>query len=180
MHMNAPMTSVVWIVVPSRSAWKMRTSERPRPVLFLVHGSSFSTRVSYDMQIPGSVDYSAMNLFARAGYDVWTMDHDGYGYSGSSGNNSDIASGVADLKAAIPLVVKETGQPKMHFYGPSSGSIRAGAYAMIEPERVDRLVLVDDVTTTGATLEACAQALLAAGAREVRAITAARVSTVPR
>ena len=42
------------------------------------------------------------------------------------------------------------------------------------------LVLVDDVTTTGATLEACAQALLAAGAREVRAITAARVSTVPR
>jgi pimeloyl-ACP methyl ester carboxylesterase len=29
----------------------------------------------------------------------------------------------------------------MHFYGPSSGSIRAGAYAMVEPERVDRLVL---------------------------------------
>ena len=93
------------------------------------------------MQIPGNVEYSAMNLFARAGYDVWTMDHDGYGYSESSGNNSDIASGVADLKAAIPVVVKETGQPKMHFYGPSSGSIRAGAYAMVEPERVDRLVL---------------------------------------
>jgi pimeloyl-ACP methyl ester carboxylesterase len=126
--------------------WRKRVGapqpgEKPRPVLFLVHGSSFSTRVSYDMQIPGSVDYSAMNLFARAGYDVWTMDHDGYGYSGSSGNNSDIASGVADLKAAVPLVVKETGQPKMHFYGPSSGSIRAGAYAMVEPERVDRLVL---------------------------------------
>jgi pimeloyl-ACP methyl ester carboxylesterase len=82
-----------------------------------------------------------MNIFAREGYDVWTMDHDGYGYSGSSGNNSDIASGVADLKAAIPVVAKETGQPKMHFYGPSSGSIRAGAYAMVEPERVDRLVL---------------------------------------
>ena len=118
-----------------------RPGEPARPVLFLVHGSSFSTRVSYDMQVPGNVEYSAMNIFAREGYDVWTMDHDGYGYSQSSGNNSDIASGVADLKAAIPVVAKETGQPRMHFYGPSSGSIRAGAYAMVEPERVDRLVL---------------------------------------
>jgi pimeloyl-ACP methyl ester carboxylesterase len=38
-------------------------------------------------------------------------------------------------------VLKETGQSKVHRYGPSSGSIRAGAYAMVEPERVDRLVL---------------------------------------
>jgi pimeloyl-ACP methyl ester carboxylesterase len=118
-----------------------KVGEKPLPVLFLVHGSSNSTRSSFDLKVPGDADYSVMNLMARAGYDVWTMDHDGYGHSGSSGNNSDIASGVEDLKAAIPVVVKETGQPKMHFYGPSSGSIRAGAYAMVEPERVDRLVL---------------------------------------
>jgi pimeloyl-ACP methyl ester carboxylesterase len=69
------------------------------------------------------------------------MDHDGYGYSGSSGNSSDIASGVEDLKAAMPVVMKETGQQKAHFYGTSSGGIRAGAYAQTEPERVGRLIL---------------------------------------
>jgi len=37
------------------------------------------------------------------------------------------------------------------------------------------VVLVDDVCTTGATLEACARTLKAAGVREVRALTAARV-----
>jgi ComF family protein len=37
------------------------------------------------------------------------------------------------------------------------------------------VVLIDDVSTTGATLDACARTLKAAGVREVRALTAARV-----
>lgn len=36
------------------------------------------------------------------------------------------------------------------------------------------VVLVDDVSTTGATLDECAQVLKAMGAREVRAVTAAK------
>jgi ComF family protein len=39
------------------------------------------------------------------------------------------------------------------------------------------VVIVDDVSTTGATLDACARVLLRAGAREVRALTAARVAS---
>ncbi|HEY5963879.1 MAG TPA: alpha/beta hydrolase [Xanthobacteraceae bacterium] len=126
--------------------WRKRAGapkpgEKPLPILFLVHGSSNSTRSSYDLSVPGKGEYSLMNVMAREGYDVWTMDHDGYGYSGSSGNNSDIASGVEDLKAAMPVLQKETGLTKMHMYGTSSGAIRAAAFAQARPEHVDRLIL---------------------------------------
>jgi ComF family protein len=42
------------------------------------------------------------------------------------------------------------------------------------------VVLIDDVATTGATLESCAQVLLRSGVKEVRALTAARVVNAPR
>lgn len=113
-----------------------------RPVLFLVHGSSNSARSSFDLSIPGHGEYSLMNVFARAGYDVWTMDHENYGRSSQTDGNSDIASGVEDLKAGADLVVKQTGRQRMHMLGVSSGAIKAGAFAAARPERIERLVLV--------------------------------------
>src|SRR6195952_4557269 len=113
--------------------------EPARPVVFFVHGSSVTSRV-FDLNVPGKGEYSIMNEFARYGFDCWTMDHENYGKSGRTSGNSDIASGVEDLKAAVDVVTRETGRQKFHFLGESSGALRAGAYAMVAPERADRLV----------------------------------------
>ena len=116
-----------------------KAGETPLPVLFLVHGSSLSFRM-FDLHVPGKGEYSLMDVFARYGFDVWTMDHENYGKSGRTSGNADIASGVEDLKAAVEVIAKETGAAKYHFCGESSGALRAGAFAMAAPERVDRVV----------------------------------------
>jgi len=53
-----------------------------------------------------------------------------------------------------------------------------GAYAMRADSKIDkvRVLLVDDVFTTGATLDACARVLRQAGASRVVALTVARVA----
>jgi pimeloyl-ACP methyl ester carboxylesterase len=117
-----------------------KAGEPARPVLFFVHGSSVSSR-GFDLNVPGHGEYSIMNEFARHGFDCWAMDHENYGKSGRTSGNSDIASGVEDLKVAADVVTRETGQQKFHFLGESSGALRAGAYAMARPDRADRLVL---------------------------------------
>lgn len=55
----------------------------------------------------------------------------------------------------------------------------SGVYEIVDPARVagKRVLLVDDVVTTGATLSQCAQVLLAAGAAEVLGLTFARART---
>jgi ComF family protein len=57
-----------------------------------------------------------------------------------------------------------------------------GAFAAADPERVRgrRLIVVDDVMTTGATLDACARALRRAGAASVAALVAARADLEER
>lgn len=111
-----------------------------RPVLILVHGSSISSRTSYDLKFPGHGEYSMMNRFADWGYDVWTLDHEGYGRSSRTDSNSDIASGAQDLRAAVEVIARETGQQRYHMFGESSGALRVGFFAQVAPERVNRVV----------------------------------------
>lgn len=114
--------------------------DKPLPVLLLVHGSSLSAESSFDLDVPGD-KYSMMDVFAGYGFDVWIMDHEGFGRSSQTSGASDIASRVEDLKAAMVTVQQATGRSTVHMFGESSGAIAAAAFAQAEPERIDRLIL---------------------------------------
>lgn len=116
------------------------TADQSRPVVFFVHGSMVTSRV-FDLHGVGLTDYSVMDDFARHGFDCWTMDHENYGRSGRTSGNSDIASGAQDLRVAADLIMRETGQKKIHLVGESAGALRAAVFAMEFPDRVDRMVL---------------------------------------
>jgi len=127
---------------------RMETTGRiSLPVLFLVHGSSFGALAGYDLQVPGKAGYSMMDECAGFGFDVWTMDHEGYGRSTKTSSFSDISSGSDDLALAAKLVERETGIKKAAYYGQSSGSLRAALFAERHPEMVDRLALDATVWT---------------------------------
>jgi pimeloyl-ACP methyl ester carboxylesterase len=110
--------------------------------LFCVHGSSYSGGTMFDLQVPEREGYSMMDHFARLGYDVWTMDHEGYGHSDKTSGNSDVQSGVDDLKAAMAVVGKAIGgAPRLAFFGQSSGALRAARFADQHPQHVEKLAL---------------------------------------
>ena len=103
---------------------------------------------TYDLSVPGLSDYSFMDWLALRGYDVWTLDHEGYGRSTVTKNNSDIACGADDLEVISRFIMNETGHPTLNVYGLSSGALRAALFATRFPDRVSKLVL-DGFVWTG-------------------------------
>lgn len=80
-----------------------------------------------------------------------------------------------DLDVRAALRVRATAPLAMAMSRDERRRIVAGAFAA-DAARVSgaRVLLLDDVTTTGATLDACASALREAGAASVRCVTFAR------
>jgi len=71
--------------------------------------------------------------------------------------------------------VRHTGTQTVLSRGERLGNLRE-AFALGRGAAVEgrHVLLVDDVLTTGATLDACARTLLSAGAASVRALSVAR------
>jgi pimeloyl-ACP methyl ester carboxylesterase len=117
-------------------------SPGPRGTLLFVHGSSMGSQPTFDLQIPGRPDASAMDHFVRLGYDTWCVDMEGYGRSDKHRDiNSDLATGADDLEAAADYIAKTRGVESFLVYGISSGALRAALFAQRRPERVRRLAL---------------------------------------
>ena len=114
----------------------------PKGTILLVHGSSMASQPTFDLQVPGRPDSSAMDWFAARGFDTWCMDHEGYGRSDKSRPiNCDIPNGADDLAAGTKYILEKTGAKKLLMYGISSGALRAALFAQRHPERVARLAL---------------------------------------
>src|ERR1043165_4789993 len=83
--------------------WEKRAgaTEPARGTILFVHGSSMASQPTFDLQVSGRGDSSAMDVFARLGYHTWCVDMEGYGRSDKRrAGNCDIANGADDLDAA--------------------------------------------------------------------------------
>jgi pimeloyl-ACP methyl ester carboxylesterase len=125
-------------------AWRKRILEADpvRGTVLFVHGSSMGSIPSFDLQVPGRPSVSAIDYFARLGYDTWTFDHEGYRRSrGERDVSADIAMGAEDILAVTDYMRASAGVEQVLAYGVSSGALRAALFAQHHPERVKRLAL---------------------------------------
>ena len=117
--------------------------------ILFVHGSSMASQPTFDLQVPGRSDSSAMDWFARRGFDCWSVDMEGYGRSTKDrDNNAPIAQGADDCYVAAQYIQKTRGKRPLLVYGISSGALRAAMFAEQHPELVARLAL-DAMVWTG-------------------------------
>jgi len=122
---------------------------KSRGTILFVHGSSMASQPTFDLQVAGRPDSSAMDYFARHGFDCWSVDMEGYGRSTKDrNNNAPISQGADDCYAAAMHIQKLRGKRPLLVYGISSGALRAAMFAERHPELVARLAL-DAMVWTG-------------------------------
>lgn len=122
---------------------KKAAAEAPsKGTVLFVHGSSMASQPTFDLSVPGRPDSSAMDWFARCGFDTWCMDNEGYGRSDKSRPiNCDISNGADDLAVGSEYILSRTDGRPLLVYGISSGALKAALFAQRHPQRVARLAL---------------------------------------
>ncbi|HVA15096.1 MAG TPA: alpha/beta fold hydrolase [Stellaceae bacterium] len=156
------MTGSKWASVPGREHWTKKGDVRlflwqkeaaaaspARGTILFVHGSSMASQPTFDLQMAGHPDASAMDWFAHRGFSTWCVDMEGYGRSDKHrAINCDIANGGDDLEAAAAYIRSVEGPVPLLVYGISSGALRAALFTQRRPDCVKRLAL-DAMVWTG-------------------------------
>src|SRR5688572_17667511 len=112
--------------------WEKREHGGPKiGTILFVHGSSMASQPTFDLQVPGRPNSSAMDFFAERGFDTWCIDMEGYGRSTKDrGLDATIAEGADDLKAGTDYIFKTRNHTgALLVYGISSGALRAALFA---------------------------------------------------
>src|SRR5262247_354649 len=122
---------------------------KTKGTILFVHGSSMASQPTFDLDVPGRPDSSAMEFFAKQGYDTWCVDMEGYGRSTKDrDNNAPISQGADDCYAAATYIQKLRGKRPLLVYGISSGALRAALFTQRHSGMVARLAL-DAMVWTG-------------------------------
>jgi pimeloyl-ACP methyl ester carboxylesterase len=137
-------------------------------VVLFIHGAGTPAAVAFDAPRPG---YSWMAYLSAAGFDTFAMDHTGYGRStrpaamndpcnlppkqqagiGRAGESckpvpprhlTPITSEWEEIDAVVDYLRKLRGVTKVSLVAWSRGGPRAGGYAALHPDKVERLVLL--------------------------------------
>jgi pimeloyl-ACP methyl ester carboxylesterase len=134
------------------------------PVVLMVHGGYWPGTMAFDFDCK---DYSWMSSLARAGFDVFTMDITGYGFSSRplmddprNLSESDQAalmpntqpsahpfnlvtsdSETDDINRIVEFICELRGVEQVNLIGWSGGGIRTGTYTVRHPDKVERLVI---------------------------------------
>jgi pimeloyl-ACP methyl ester carboxylesterase len=129
--------------------WEKSAGDAANGTILFVHGSSMASQPTFDLQVSGRPDSSAMEWFAKRGFDCWCVDMEGYGRSEKGrDNNAPISQGADDCFAAATYIQKLRGKKPLFVYGISSGALRAALFAERHPELVTRVAL-DAMVWTG-------------------------------
>ncbi len=148
----------------------------------IIHALKYDGRRSLARRLGGLMGTRGADVLAGADYVVAVPLHRSRRRTRGFNQAEDLARHVGlpviEALGRIRATSAQADLPAARRHGNVRDAFGARRSVTVLCDRV--VVLIDDVSTTGATLNACGDVLLASGVREVRALTAARVLTQQR